>query len=305
MEHQLPRHFYHPKYWPVWSLIGVMWVVVRLPWSVQKWVAKGLSFLLYNLAGKRRKIVKKNLELCFPEWSQEEQQKRVKEVFFNNALGMIEAFNAFNHPSEKFHAKVDIHGAELLEEAKAKGKGVILIGAHFSHLDFGAALISLVSEVIVIYRPNNNPVMDHFILKGRENILKGVIPRDNMRAVIRALKNQEVVWYPPDQDYGEKHSVYVPFFGINAATITATSRLVKFNDSTVLMLSYRRDDESGRYTMEFEAAPEGFPSGDETKDAELINQALERNIRKAPTQYMWTHRRFKTQPDGKGKLYKT
>ncbi len=182
---------------------------------------------------------------------------------------------------------------------------MILIGAHFSHLDFGAALISLVSEVIVIYRPNNNPVMDHFILKGRKNILKGVIQGDNMRAVIRALKNQEVIWYPPDQDYGEKHSVYVPFFGVNAATITATSRLVKFNDSPVLMLSYRRDDETGRYTMEFEAAPEGFPSGDEVKDARLINQALERNIRKAPTQYMWTHRRFKTQPEGKGKLYKS
>ncbi|MBB6521035.1 LpxL/LpxP family Kdo(2)-lipid IV(A) lauroyl/palmitoleoyl acyltransferase [Pseudoteredinibacter isoporae] len=305
MESKLPRHFYHPKYWPVWLLIGAMWGLVRLPWPFQKWVAKGLGFLLYNLAGKRRNIVRKNLQMCFPEWNEEEQQKRVKDVFYHNALGMVEAFNAFNHPSEKFHSKVDIHGTELLEQAKAKGKGVILIGAHYSHLDFGAALISLVTDATVIYRPNNNPVMDHFILKGRQKILKDVIPRDNMRAVIRALKNDEVVWYPPDQDYGEKHSVYVPFFGVNAATITATSRLVKFNDSPVLMLSYRRDDNSDRYTMEFEAPPEGFPSGDDAKDAELINQALERNIRKAPTQYMWTHRRFKTQPDGKGNLYRS
>ncbi|GAA6150586.1 LpxL/LpxP family Kdo(2)-lipid IV(A) lauroyl/palmitoleoyl acyltransferase [Pseudoteredinibacter isoporae] len=304
MENKLPTHFYHPKYWPVWLLVGSMYLLVRLPWSVQKGLAKGLGFLLYTLAGKRRRIVKKNLELCFPEWHQEEQRKRVKEVFYHNALGMIEAFNAYHYPPEKFHSKVEIRGAELLEKAKAKGKGVILVGAHYSHLDFGAALISLVSDVIVIYRPNNNLLMDHFILKGRKNILKDVIPRDNMRAVIRALKNENVVWYPPDQDYGEKHSVYVPFFGVNAATITATSRLVKFNDSPVLMLSYRRDDDNDCYTMEFEAPPEGFPSGDERKDAELINQALEHNIRKAPTQYMWTHRRFKTQPDGKGKLYK-
>jgi KDO2-lipid IV(A) lauroyltransferase len=144
--------------------------------------------------------------------------------------------------------------------------------------------------------------MNNYIIKGRLGFMKSVIKRTDMRSIVKALKKDEVVWYPPDQDYGREHAVYVPFFGVTAATITATSRLVKFNQSPVVMLSYYRDDK-GHYFLEFSPAPEGFPSGDDTTDATLINAALEKNIRKAPTQYMWTHRRFKNQPDNT-KYYK-
>ena len=121
--------------------------------------------------------------------------------------------------------------------------------------------------------------------------------------MVRDLRKNRCIWYAPDQDFGRKGSVFVPFFGHPASTIVATSKMVKLNNSPILMLAhYRKPDNSG-YIMEMTAMPE-FPSGDETRDAEMVNLALEKAIRKAPEQYMWVHKRFKTQPDGKQKLYK-
>lgn len=290
--------FRAPRYWGVWLLIGVLSGVAKLPWWLQVKSARLLGGFLRVVAKRRRMIVETNLRLCFPEWDHNEQKKKVKEVFFHNALGFIEAANAYHSTPDTLHKRVTIRGVEHLKEAQAQGRGVLLIGAHYSHLDLGGALVSLVTPVSAIYRPNDNPLMNHYIIKGRLSFMKSVIKRTDMRGIVKALKKNEVVWYPPDQDYGKEHAVYAPFFGVTAATITATSRLVKFNQSPIVMLSYNRDD-SGHYHLEFSPAPEQFPSGDDLTDATLINQAIEENIRKAPTQYMWTHRRFKNQPDNK------
>jgi len=290
--------FRAPRYWGVWLLIGLLTGIAKLPWSLQVKIAKALGGLLLFAAKRRRHIVETNLRLCFPEWNQTERQEKVKEVFFHNALGFIEAANAYHRNTESLRKNVTIIGLEHLNAAKEQGRGVLLVGAHYSHLDLGGALVSLVTPVSAIYRPNDNPLMNNYIIKGRMGFMKGVIKRTDMRSIVKALKKDEVVWYPPDQDYGQEHAAYAPFFGVTAATIIATSRLVKFNQSPVVMLSYRRDDK-GHYILEFSPAPEQFPSGDDHTDATLINAALEENIRKAPTQYMWTHRRFKNQPDEK------
>lgn len=263
-----------------------------------------LGQLFYWLAPRRKNIVAVNLRLCFPEWNNQLLKAKIKEVLVQNALGLIETANAYHKPLEHYAGKVEVAGLDLLEAAKSKHKGVLLLGAHFSHLDLGGALTSLYTEVDAIYRPHNNPLMDRYINKYRSRFMSNVISRNDMRSIARALKNNEVVWYPPDQDYGSKHAVYAPFFGINAATITATSRLTKFNHSPVLMVSYRRDPKRERYQLEFTELVADFPTGDDITDATIINKTLEREIRKAPTQYMWTHRRFKTQPDAKGALYR-
>lgn len=295
--------FIAPRYWPIWLVITLFHVVAKLPFAVQKRLAQTLSFLLRLFAGHRTHIVDTNLRLCFPEWDENTRKQKVREVLYHNAFGFLEAANAYHRDIESYRDKVDFIGLEHLQNAIAQGRGTLLLGAHYSQLDLGGALVSLVCDPYAIYRPDNNPLMDRYIIQGRNTFMKGVIKRTDMRGIARALKKNDVVWYPPDQDYGRQHAVYAPFFGVNAATITATSRLVKFNQSPVVMLSYRRDDTSGRYTVEFSPGPEGFPSGDDTMDATLINKALEECIRKAPTQYMWTHRRFKTQPDGRKKLY--
>lgn len=299
-----PTSLYHPQYWPTWLTIGLMNLWARLPWKLQWIIAKGLSTLLFHFASHRRHIVEVNLRMCFPEWSLKEQRQQTKDVLFNNLYGLVETAVAYRKPPKAWHYDIKIHGLELLQKAKEEARGVLLIGAHYSHLDLGGAILGQVCEPCAIYRPNNNPVFDQYILSGRQRFLDSVIPRDNMRAIIKALKQQKIVWYPPDQDYGRKHSVYAPFFGVNAATITATSRLAGFNQSPVLIMSCYRDDSERCYHLGLHPSPKGFPSGDDTADAALINKALEDCIRRSPTQYMWTHRRFKSQPDGKAKLYK-
>lgn len=264
-----------------------------------------MGTLAFYLARRRRHIVEVNLKLAFPEWSETERAKRVREVLLNSMIGLVETANAYHQPAEHFRHKTTFKGLDVLQEAMAQDRGVLLLGAHYSHLDLGGALVSLVCNPIAIYRPNNNPLMDEYIRKGRLGFMKKVILRSDMRGMARALKKNEVVWYPPDQDYGKSHSVYAPFFGVNAATITATSRLVKFNKSPVVVMSCSRSDKEEHYTVEFHRLDDPLPSGDDVRDATVVNQAIESCIRKAPTQYMWTHRRFKTQPDGRGKIYES
>jgi len=296
--------FLHPRYWGSWLLIALMRSFAYQSYPAQKRTAAALATLLKLLARRRCHIVATNIRLCFKELTEAEQQTMLDQVLYHNALGLLEASSAYHGNLERFRARLKVTGQDKLEEKLKLDKGVVLIGAHYSHLDFSGAMVSLVVQPSAIYRPNNNALMDAYIKRGRHRFMKSLIPKDDMRGMIRALKNNELVWYPPDQDYGPKHSVYAPFFGMNAATITATSRLVRFNKSPALILGFYRDDDSGEYHLDFQDAPQGFPSGDDTLDAGLINKALEDCIRNAPSQYMWTHRRFKTQVDGSGKLYK-
>lgn len=298
------RRFCHPRYWGSWLLIGLLRCFAYRSYSTLQRSARILGFLLKHLARRRRHIVEVNLSLCFPELSNNELKSRTDKVFYHNALGLLEAASAYYGNLDRFKKRLQVSGLEILQEALAQNRGVVLIGAHYSHLDFSGAMVSLLAKPSAIYRPNNNALMDAYIQRGRLRFMENLIPKDDMRGMIRALKNNELVWYPPDQDYGSKHSVYAPFFGVNAATITATSRLVKFNQSPALILGFYRDDDTGIYQLEFSKSPEGFPSGSDAVDANLINQAIENCIRKAPDQYMWTHRRFKTQADGSGKLYR-
>jgi KDO2-lipid IV(A) lauroyltransferase len=131
----------------------------------------------------------------------------------------------------------------------------------------------------------------------------GSIPHSDMRGLLRALKAKHIVWYTPDQDFGARHSVFVPFFGNPAATITMPSRLAESVDCYVATVCFHRDGLTNNYTMEFSAPLENFPSGDVIADASRINLALEACIKKHPTQYMWYHRRFKSQPEGAEPVY--
>lgn len=296
-------HFKAPKYWPTWFSIGLLQLWARLPWSLQYKIAQLLGFVAFHCARRRRHIVDVNLKLAFPQWSLNERKKQVRQTLFNNMLGLVEAANAYHKPAESYRDKTTFVGLEVLQSAIDEGRGVLLLGAHYSHLDLSGLLVSLVCHPSAIYRPNNNPLIDHYINKGRLTFMRSVIARTDMRKIARALKNSEIVWYPPDQDFGKSHSVYAPFFNTNASTITVTSRLLKFNQSEVVVMSCSRDDSRERYTIEFQKLSQPIPTGDDVIDATRVNEALENCIRKAPTQYMWTHRRFKTQPDGRAKLY--
>jgi KDO2-lipid IV(A) lauroyltransferase len=192
-----------------------------------------------------------------------------------------------------------VSGLENLETAVAKRKGVLLLCAHFTTLEFGGFLFNLNGRMDVTYRPNNNLLFDAAMYNGRIRHHTAVLDRKDIRGAMRSLKQGHILWYAPDQDYGAKHSVFVPFFGNQAATITATSRFAAFNDSEVVFYSHYRNADNSGYHLDFSPALKNYPTGDKERDAIIINKIIEEAIRKQPDQYLWLHKRFKTQEAGK------
>ncbi|RLA04886.1 MAG: lipid A biosynthesis acyltransferase [Gammaproteobacteria bacterium] len=280
-----------------------MWLLVWLPRPVQYWLGALFGKLLYRVAKRRRHITEVNIKLCYAELSPEQQQIMVKKVFEENAIGLIEtAVSWFRDPAYS-RKRLTVEGLEHLNQAKSLGRGVLLVGAHYTTLDMGGVLITDVSELDVMYMPNKNPFVDRLIKRSRERYCDRVIDRKNIRGVYKSLKDGHVFWYSPDQDYGKKSSVFAPFFGINAASVKFTTKFANINNSPVVILSHHRKPDNSGYIVRFSKALEGYPTGDDVADATLINQKLEAEIRKCPEQYMWVHRRFKTRPDGEQGFY--
>ncbi|MBA4503637.1 LpxL/LpxP family Kdo(2)-lipid IV(A) lauroyl/palmitoleoyl acyltransferase [Marinobacterium marinum] len=300
-----PNRFLSPRFWHIWLGVGLLWLLNRLPWRWQITIGRRLGQLFFYLSPRRRHVTEVNVRLCFPELNTDEQARMVRNIFANNGISLFETAMAWWTPEPKLEGQYVLKGREHLDAALSQGKGVILLGAHFSTLDLGGLLFSQYYPVDAMYRRHNNPLLEKIITGNRLRYFGQAIERSDIRSVIRALRKNHIIWYAPDQDFGPKQSVYAPFFGVPAATITATTRMVKLNDSPVLMLAQHRLPDDSGYELELFPVVEPFPTGDEEADAARINAELERAIRKDPTQYMWVHRRFKTHPKGKNYLYRT
>ena len=287
-----------PRYWPTWIFYSFLRGVAKLPFTWQIAIGTFLGKLSYLIARDRRDAAEVNIKLCFPELSESERAQLVKKTFISNGIGLVEIAMAWFGKKERFDGKITVTGLSNLEAAKAEGRGVLLLGAHFTTLEMGGLLFSTVGEIDATYRPNDNPFFDAIMYNGRKRNVSGVFDRKSIRQAMKSLKAGKVLWYAPDQDFGPKNSVYAPFFGIEAATITATSRYASFNNSPVLFYSHYRNEDNSGYHIDFGPIVENYPTGDDIKDATIINQVIEEAIRKHPDQYLWLHKRFKTQKAG-------
>ncbi|MEB3767172.1 lauroyl acyltransferase [Acinetobacter sp. MD2] len=296
--------FLLPKYWTAWISIVFLMCLAILPWALQRRLAHLLGNTSWKLLKSRRKTTLRNLEVCFPEWSQQELEVNAKQVFVDMMLGAFETLNAWYCP-KWFQGRVSIEGLEHITQAQAEGKGVLLLGTHSTLLDAGGYLCAQYFEPDVVYRPQNNPLLDLLIYRGRDTIYKHQIDHDDMRGLIRKLKDGDAIWYSPDQDFGLKQGVMAPFFGVPAATVTAHRRLLKISKAVAVPLYFYRygDEANPRYRVLIEPALDNFPSEDEVADATRVNTVIEQQLRIAPTQYMWFHRRFKTRPEGYENIY--
>jgi KDO2-lipid IV(A) lauroyltransferase len=196
-----------------------------------------------------------------------------------------------------------IHGLEHLERCREQGRGVLLVGAHFSHLELCARLVSRRIRIAGMYRVMDDAVFEHCVLQARLRYAEAMFRKDELRASVRYLRAGGTLWYAPDQDMRGKDSVFVPFFGLPAATITATHHLARLSGAAVIPFFHRRLADGQGYELRLEAPLADFPSDDAIADTARINEQVERMVREASEQYLWVHKRFKTRPEGSAPLY--
>jgi KDO2-lipid IV(A) lauroyltransferase len=293
-----------PANWPGWLAAGLLWLLGKTP----QWLALALSgplgWLMAKALRRRRHIVARNLERCFPELDEAQRGELLSDFFRSLARMLFEvAWSA--SASERFLRRVvSVEGLHHAEQALAEGRGVLLLTAHFTCLDLVAHRTGLeFARAGGVYRPLRSPVLEWYQRRARSKWTERLIPKSDLRAAVRFLKSGAILWYAPDQDFGPDRSVFAPFFGIPAATLTVTERLVKLTGCRVVPMFPIYDEETRKYTVRLYSALEDFPSGSEVADLTRINALTEEHVRRAPEQYWWIHRRFKTRPPGEEPFY--
>lgn len=295
--------YLNPLYWPIWLIIGLLWLSTRLPYKTQLGCGKLLGSFLYCLPGKLRSTTEINIHLCFPELSPEKRKKLVKSNFENLGVGLLETAMAWWLPDQKLDRMLHLHGLEHGQKALARGKGVILLSPHFACLEMVGRLIATQYAFTAMYRPHKKRFINFLLVNFRRRQRVKYIPRNRMRTLTSALQNNEPVWYAYDVDAGKKRSVFAPFFGIQTASVTALSRLAQLTGAAIVPIQfYRRDDNQG-YDIILSPALETFPTDNLAADAARLNECLEAAIRRKPEQYIWQYKRFKTRPDGEKRFY--
>lgn len=284
---------FHPRYWPTWIALGMLRLFEPLPYPVLLWLGRHIGDLLVLLPLSFVRIARRNLELCLPEKSADERHRILREHFRSVGIGLFETAISWWSSDERIRKLTHLEGEDHLRAALARGKGAILLSAHFTTLEIGARAVAARMPTNIMYRPTSNLVLETFLGRNRSRRAKRAIRRDDIRTLISALKANEPVWYAPDQSYRKKGAEMVPFFGIPAATNTATSRLARMTGAAVLPYFPERLPGSQGYRMVIHPMLEDFPGDSAVADAERFNKAIEAQVRKVPAQYLWIHRRFK------------
>lgn len=293
-----------PRHWPAWIGLGVIWLVARVPYSILLRLGRFVGWLAARLIGSdRRGTAARNLELCFPEQSAEERARLLEENLRDSGVMLIEFALAWMGSTRTIaNIPVTIEGLEHLEAARIAKRGVLLVGAHFSHLELCARLVSQRLRIAGMYREHEDAAFEWAIKCARLHYASAMFTKDQLRQTVRWLKAGGTIWYAPDQDMRGKDVVFAPFFGVAASTITATHHLARLSGAEVIPFFHRRLDDGG-YAIRLEQPLADFPSADAVHDTARINSCIERMVREAPTQYLWMHKRFKTRPPGEASIY--
>jgi len=299
------RTFLHPRFWPLLLGLGLLWLVVQLPYRALLVIGRLLGLGMYRIAGERRRIAARNLELCFPELPLVERQRLLKENFVSTGIAFFEMAMSWWWPKARLARLAHIEGLEHLQAAQQAGEGAILMALHFTTLEIGAALLGQRHTIDGMYREHKNPLFDFVQRQGRErhNLDSLAVEREDVRGMLKLLRKGRAIWYAPDQDYGAKQGIFVPLFGIPAATVTATTKFARLGKARVVPFTQQRLADGSGYRLVIHPPLEDFPGESEEADCLRINQWVEASIRDCPEQYLWAHRRFKSRPPGSPKLY--
>ncbi|NNU44220.1 lipid A biosynthesis acyltransferase [Ramlibacter sp. B156] len=287
------------------SHLGILFMraIAPLPLPWLRALGYVLGLVLYALVWSRRKVVDVNLRLCFPHWSDAQRRKVARDTFVHVAQSFVDRAWLWHADPEVVRRRVVLTGAvrEL-----AGNDATIVFAPHFVGLDAGVTGLTqqLPRRFIGIYTRQSNPVVDAWVLKGRHRF--GINPRpmsrnEGVREIISALRDGDIMYLLPDMNFGPEESIFVPFYGVPAATVPSLSRFARLGRAKVVPVITRM--RRGGYEVRVHEAWAGFPSGDAEADTALMNRRLQDYIDEMPSQYYWVHKRFKTRPPGEPTVY--
>jgi len=300
--------FLHPRYWLTWIGLGLFFIVAFLPMPVIDWFGFRLGDIVSRLNKKRYNIARINISLCFPDKSDSEIEKMVKQSFRAQFRSLIHYCVLWWRPVSSIRKRINTTGFEKIQQYKDQGKQIIILLPHSVGLEFAMASVSMDYTAHGPYKDMRNPVINWIVGNGRLRFGKANGTRiftreEGLRPLIRDTKAGKILVYLADEDLGPDRSIFVPLFGIMKATVPVLGRIARSCNAVVLPCVCCYQKQTRQYNIELLSEIEDFPSGEDGADSLSMNKAVEQVINHCPAEYLWTLRYFKTRPPGETSVY--
>ncbi len=284
-------------------LLGLMWLLHWLPLPVLGRIGKGVGTLLFYVMSRRRKITLTNLRLCLPDLSEQDRRRIAKEHFQAYARSIFERALLWWAPEARLRKLIVIESPVPIEALPSQP--TILLCPHFVCLDVAATALSMYKPGCSIYTSQRNKVFDQALRKGRQRFhpITLLSREQGVKPILRAIKQGLPFFMLPDMDFGRKDAEFVPFFGIPAATLTAPARIAATTGARVIpVIATFLPDYQG-WKIKLYPAWQDYPGSDMLAATRRMNAFIEERVLETPAEYFWTHKRFKTRPEGEASVY--
>ncbi len=296
----------YPRFWVTWLGLGVLFLISLMPQIMRHYMGRKIGKLIYAHNKKRREIVLINIKIAFPDLDADSQQQLVKQHLQWYGCALMDYSLLFFGSRRRLTSLLYIEGHEHIDRAIKNNQSIMILLAHSVMLEFAPIALSLRYVCYGSYKSAKNPVMDWIIARSRCRYVKFAISRrQGLRKLIRELVPKQLLIFLPDEDLGKKNAVFAPFFGKLKATLTTPARIAKLKKAVSLPCFSYYDQKTKKYHIIIAPPLEQYPSKDAYENALKLNQALEKLIKKQPSQYMWLMRLYRTQPDAKKSVYST
>ncbi len=299
-----PTALLHPRHWLTWLGVAAFAPLAWLPWRTRRWLGMRIGTWIYQRNHKRRQVVLTNLRLCFPAWDEARREQLTKQHFQEYACALLDYSLLFFRPRGWLYQRVKIQGGEHIDQAIAANQNVILLVAHSVWLEFAGMGMGQSYRLQCFYKPFRNAVINWLVTCSRAKDAESLAAREEgMRKLVRALESGCLLFFLPDEDHGNKHSVFVPFFSELKATLTTPMRLSKLGNAKAIPVMAYFDSKTGDYRIQVNPPLDNFSPDDPVEAATTMNAALQNLIADDPKQYMWTLKLFRTRPAHQKSVY--
>lgn len=290
--------FLHPRYWLLWLWFAILWLIGRLPLPAIRALGTGIGLLTLKLAKSRRRVTLRNLELCFPEKSEQQRIDIAKQSFAGAGMALLESGLLWYGSHRRIQKLHQVNGMEHLSQQQ--GKPTLMLAMHNTCLEMAYGPLAHQHAMKIIFRVNNNPFWEWMSQKGRNRHNLELVSNKRVRTFLDHIEQGETGLMASDHDLGPRNSLFIPFFNIATATVPTPSSFAKTTGAKVLLSCGYRTPTG--YCVDISPF-DNFPSDSQEHDMQRFNQYVEEHIKQHPGDYMWMHRRFKTRPEGEASVY--